>query len=85
MILSKTYELSNGMNIPKLGLGTWEIPDNRAAQAVRDAVKIGYRLIDTAQGLSLIHILSSPFIRTHSTPAGADTKLSRHISIPSSL
>ena len=50
MILHETYGLSNGMNIPKLGLGTWEIPDNRAAQAVRDAVKIGYRLIDTAQG-----------------------------------
>lgn len=50
MILHETYGLSNGMSIPKLGLGTWEIPDNRAAQAVRDAVKIGYRLIDTAQG-----------------------------------
>ena len=50
MILNKTYELSNGMSIPKLGLGTWEIPDDKAAQAVRDAVKIGYRLIDTAQG-----------------------------------
>lgn len=50
MILSETYGLSNGMNIPKLGLGTWEIPDDKAAQAVKEAVKIGYRLIDTAQG-----------------------------------
>ncbi len=50
MILHDTYTLSNGMKIPKLGLGTWEIPDDKAAQAVRDAVKIGYRHIDTAQG-----------------------------------
>lgn len=50
MILNDTYTLSNGMKIPKLGLGTWEIPDDKAAQAVRDAVKIGYRHIDTAQG-----------------------------------
>ena len=41
MILNDTYTLSNGMKIPKLGLGTWEIPDDKAAQAVRDAVKIG--------------------------------------------
>lgn len=50
MILNDTYTLSNGVKIPKLGLGTWEIPDDKAAQAVREAVKIGYRHIDTAQG-----------------------------------
>lgn len=50
MILNETYGLSNGKRIPKLGLGTWEIADDKAAQAVKDAVKIGYRLIDTAQG-----------------------------------
>lgn len=50
MILNETYPLSNGMSVPKLGLGTWEIPNDRAAQAVRDAVALGYRLIDTAQG-----------------------------------
>lgn len=50
MILNETYELSNGVKIPKLGLGTWEIADDRAAQAVCDAVELGYRHIDTAQG-----------------------------------
>ncbi len=49
MILNETYTLSNGVRIPKLGLGTWFIKDDRAAQAVRDAVEIGYRDIDTAQ------------------------------------
>ena len=49
MILTETYTLSNGVRIPKLGLGTWFIEDDKAAQAVRDAVAIGYRNIATAQ------------------------------------
>lgn len=49
MILNETYTLSNGVEIPKLGLGTWFIDDDKAAQAVRDAVAAGYRYIDTAQ------------------------------------
>ncbi len=49
MILDETYTLSNGIKIPKLGLGTWFINDNDAAEAVRQAVKAGYRHIDTAQ------------------------------------
>jgi len=50
MILNETYTLSNNVTIPKLGLGTWLIADDQAAQAVHDAVNIGYRHIDTAQG-----------------------------------
>ena len=49
MILQETYTLANGIAIPKLGLGTWFIDNNKAAQAVRTAVELGYRLIDTAQ------------------------------------
>ena len=56
MILNETYTLSNSVKIPKLGLGTWMLTDSEAAQAVRDAVAMGYRHIDTAQALSLIHI-----------------------------
>jgi len=49
MILKEKYMLSNGIEIPKLGLGTWFISNENAGQAVKDAVKIGYRHIDTAQ------------------------------------
>ncbi len=45
----KAYTLANGVKIPKLGLGTWFIAEERAAQAVRDAAAVGYRHIDTAQ------------------------------------
>ena len=49
MILEENFTLSNGVEIPKLGLGTWFIDDENAGQAVKDAVAIGYRHIDTAQ------------------------------------
>lgn len=49
MILNENFTLSNGVKIPKLGLGTWFIDDDKAAQAVKAAVDIGYRHFDTAQ------------------------------------
>jgi diketogulonate reductase-like aldo/keto reductase len=49
MVLNETYTLSNGVPVPKLGLGTWFIDDHEAARAVADAIDIGYRNIDTAQ------------------------------------
>ncbi len=41
--------LSTGALMPAIGLGTWFIDDDRAADAVRAAVDAGYRAIDTAQ------------------------------------
>ncbi len=49
MILNEKYTLNNGVEIPKLGLGTWFINDEDSIQAVKEAVKLGYRHIDTAQ------------------------------------
>lgn len=46
---SKTLALSNGIVVPQLALGTWFIDDDKAAEAVHEAVKIGYRHVDTAQ------------------------------------
>lgn len=42
-------KLSNGVEIPVLALGTWFIDDDKVAEAVKSAVKLGYRHIDTAQ------------------------------------
>ncbi len=55
MILNETYTLANGIKLPKLGLGTWFIEDDKAAEAVRAAVGLGYRLIDTAQAYGNEH------------------------------
>lgn len=47
--MNETYTLSNGIKIPVLGLGTWLLNDEQAAAAVAEAIKLGYRHIDTAQ------------------------------------
>jgi len=49
MILEETLNLSNGVQIPKLGLATWRISDDEVTRVARDAMEIGYRHIDTAQ------------------------------------
>lgn len=49
MIFTEKRKLNNGVEIPRLALGTWFIDDGSAAQAVRAAAEIGYRHIDTAQ------------------------------------
>ncbi len=55
MILNETFTLSNGVTIPKLGLGTWRIEDADVVQVARDAARIGYRHFDTAQAYGNEH------------------------------
>ncbi|WP_270995224.1 aldo/keto reductase [Listeria seeligeri] len=46
----KTVKLNNGVEIPILGFGTYQITEpEEAEKAVREAIKAGYRHIDTAQ------------------------------------
>ncbi len=47
--MDEKYILANGVEIPKIGLGTWFIQGDAAKRVVKDAVEAGYRLIDTAQ------------------------------------
>ena len=48
-MFKKTVTLANGVIVPQLALGTWLIDDDKAAEAVRAAVSMGYRHVDTAQ------------------------------------
>jgi diketogulonate reductase-like aldo/keto reductase len=41
--------LSNGLKIPMLGFGVYQIPPNQTKECVLAALRAGYRLIDTAQ------------------------------------
>src|SRR5436190_19648202 len=43
-----TRRLADGKAIPQLGLGTWPLDDAGAHATVRDALRVGYRLVDTA-------------------------------------
>ena len=45
----ETVTLANGVVVPQLALGTWLIDDDKVADAVRAAVAMGYRHVDTAQ------------------------------------
>lgn len=46
----ENYILSNGVQIPKIGFGTWQIPDGTEVyNSVSHALKVGYTHVDTAQ------------------------------------
>jgi len=45
----KYVKLNNGVEMPILGFGVYQIPQEETKKAVLDAIKTGYRLIDTAQ------------------------------------
>jgi diketogulonate reductase-like aldo/keto reductase len=40
--------LNNGVRMPRLGFGVWQVPDDQAETSVRNAFEVGYRSIDTA-------------------------------------
>ena len=44
----KTVKLNNGVDMPMEGFGVFQIPEESCEQAVRTALRSGYRLIDTA-------------------------------------
>ncbi len=48
-MFNKSMKLNNGVVIPQLALGTWLIDDDKVTDAVKSALQMGYRHIDTAQ------------------------------------
>ncbi|MDA3043794.1 MULTISPECIES: aldo/keto reductase [unclassified Campylobacter] len=47
--LVPNYELNNGVKIPILGYGTWDIRGKDGLRAIENALEVGYRHIDSAQ------------------------------------
>ncbi|MFC9608715.1 aldo/keto reductase [Streptomyces niveus] len=43
-----TLTLNNGVEMPQLGFGVWQVPDDEATRSVSTALEAGYRSIDTA-------------------------------------
>src|SRR5271167_2089111 len=43
------FAAANGARIPAIGLGTWELRGRTCARAVEQALRLGYRHIDTAE------------------------------------
>ena len=46
----ETIRLSSGYDIPRLGLGTWQLTGSACRESVREALTMGYTHIDTAVG-----------------------------------
>lgn len=48
--LKQTVKLANGVEMPTIGFGTWQIPINEHFQStIQTAIQLGYRHFDTAQ------------------------------------
>jgi 2,5-diketo-D-gluconate reductase A len=43
-----SISVNNGVAMPQLGFGVWQVPDDEAAKAVATALEAGYRSVDTA-------------------------------------
>ncbi|MGB0202547.1 MAG: aldo/keto reductase [Acholeplasmataceae bacterium] len=83
-MLKETFQLYNGVNIPKVGFGTWQVPNGDIAyQAVKDALEVGYIHIDTAyvyenevsvgQAIKDAHIKRSELFVTSKLPSHIKT------------
>lgn len=44
-----TVTLNNGVEIPQVGYGVYQVPPAECERCVSDALSVGYRMIDTAQ------------------------------------
>ncbi len=95
MILDENYTLYNGVEIPKIGLGTWQVPDADATAATKTAIKLGYRHIDTAAayenergvglGIAESGVKRSEILITSKVPAEIKTYSGAKNSIENSL
>ena len=47
--MNKTVKLNNGVEMPILGYGVYQIAPEECERCVLDAISVGYRSIDTAQ------------------------------------
>ena len=48
--MSKTITLANGVEMPRVGMGVFQMTPEQAENATKWALEAGYRSIDTAQG-----------------------------------
>ncbi|MBR9793028.1 MAG: aldo/keto reductase [Gammaproteobacteria bacterium] len=94
-MLEESFVLANGVHIPKLGLGTWFINNNKVPKVVEQAIELGYRHIDTAQayrneagvaaGIRASRIQREKMFVTTKLAAGAKTYAKATKSIDKSL
>ena len=94
-MLNKTVRFYNGVEIPVIGLGTWQTPNKIAARVVKEGIEVGYIHIDTAtayqneqgvgEGLKLSGVDRSKIFITSKIPAELKTYKEAKESIEKSL
>lgn len=94
-MLNKTVAFYNGVEIPVIGLGTWQTPENIAARVVKEGIEVGYTHIDTAaayrnehgvgEGIKLSGVDRSKIFITSKIPAEIKTYKGAKKSIEKSL
>lgn len=70
-------KLSNGVKIPQLGYGVYQVTPEECERCVSDALSVGYRMIDTAQA----YAMEKPFRKWHCAgccSAGSSSSRSQH-------
>lgn len=45
----QTVKLNNGVEMPQMGYGVFQVSPDECERCVSDALEVGYRMIDTAQ------------------------------------
>ena len=63
----KDVRLNNGVMMPAIGFGVFQIPENETERVVTDAIEVGYRLIDTASAYFNEEQVGSAIRRRHKT------------------
>ena len=53
--------LNNGVKMPQLGFGVYQVTREECERCVADALRVGYRLIDTAQSYFNEEEVGEPF------------------------
>ena len=63
-ILDETQVLNNGVEIPNIGLGTWQMTPEEAETSVEFAINNGYKHIDTASAYGNSHAVGAAWKKT---------------------
>ena len=73
--------LNNGIKMPKLGYGVYQVSNEECERCVLDAISVGYRSIDTAQAYgneeavgNAINKCGVPLVRSFYYNKGVDYK-----------
>ena len=70
----ETVKLNNGIEMPILGYGVYQVTPEECERCVSDAISVGYRSIDTAQANGAYRRLSGSVIGRSIRPRDMETR-----------